>query len=169
VGLTGLTLRRATVADAAGAVRVLNEAITGGAPTLLDTPLSEQEERAFIQSLPPRCALHVAELPGEGIVGIQGLTLAVRYASRQLDHVGEIGTYVAERWRRHGIGGKLAEVTFAWARANGFEKIFTDIRADNLPSLSFHLSLGFHVVGTAQRHAKVEGRYLDVWLVERQL
>jgi L-amino acid N-acyltransferase YncA len=59
--------------------------------------------------------------------------------------------------------------SFAAAREAGFEKIFTDIRADNLVSLGFHLSLGFRVVGTAVRHARVGGRYHDVWLVERQL
>jgi L-amino acid N-acyltransferase YncA len=164
-----LTIRRATPNDAAGVARVINEAILGGSPSLLDTPFSEDDERAFILALPPRAFIHVAELPGEGIVGAQTITLAADFTTRELDHVATMGTWVAARFRRRGIGRRLADASLAAARESGFEKIFTDIRADNLVSLGFHLSLGFRVVGTAVRHAKVGGRYHDVWLVERQL
>jgi L-amino acid N-acyltransferase YncA len=169
VGLEDLTIRRATPDDAAGVALVINEAILGGSPSLLDTPFSEEDERAFIRSLPARAFIHVAELPGEGIVGAQTITPAADHMTRELDHVATVGTWVAARHRRSGIGRRLAEESLAAARAAGFGKIFTDIRADNVISLGFHLSLGFRVVGTAVRHARVGERYYDVWLVERQL
>lgn len=169
MSLQDLTIRRATPNDAAGVARVINEAILGGSPSLLDTPFDEDDERAFILALPPRAFIHVAELPGEGIVGAQTITLAADFTTRELDHVATMGTWVAGRFRRQGIGRRLADASLSAARESGFAKIFTDIRADNLVSLGFHLSLGFRVVGTAVRHARVGGRYHDVWLVERQL
>jgi L-amino acid N-acyltransferase YncA len=169
LSLEGLTIRRATPADAAGIAGVINEAILGGSPSLLDAPFSEEDERAFILGLPPRAFIHVAELTGEGIVGAQTIALAADFTTRELDHVATMGTWVAARFRRQGVGRRLADASLAVAREAAFEKIFTDIRADNLVSLGFHLDLGFRVVGTAVRHAKVGGRYHDVWLVERQL
>jgi L-amino acid N-acyltransferase YncA len=165
----GLTIRRATPDDAAGVADVINQAIADGSPTLLDTSFSEEDERAYIAGLPARGFIHVAELPGEGIVGAQTVTMEAAYPSTLLDHVATMGTWVAPNYRRRGVGRRLAEESFAAAPAAGFEKIFTDIRADNLASLGFHLSLGFRVVGTAMRHAKVGLHYVDVWLVELQL
>ena len=63
----------------------------------------------------------------------------------------------------------MATASFAAARANGYEKIFTDMSADNLASLCYHLSLGFSVVGTARGHARLRGRDLDVVFVEKFL
>ena len=47
--------------------------------------------------------------------------------------------------------------------------LFTDLRADNLDSLAYHLALGFTVVGVARRHARVGGRDVDVLFIERFL
>jgi len=162
-------IRRATPDDAPGVARVLNEAILGQTWSLLDTTFSDDEERAFIAALPERAFIHVAELPGEGIVGVQTVTNEVGYATHEFDHVATMGTWVAACWRRHGIGRSLAQASFMAAREAGFTKIFTDIRADNVVSLSFHLGLGFVVVGAARRHAKVGDRYIDVLFVEKFL
>ncbi len=111
MGLEGLTIRRATPDDAAGVARVINEAILGGSPSLLDTPFSEDDERAYIQGLPARAFIHVAELPGEGIVGVQTITLAADYTTRELDHVATMGTWVAARLpaarHRAAAGGRV--------------------------------------------------------------
>ena len=51
----------------------------------------------------------------------------------------------------------------------GYEKFFTLVRGDNPAALQTYLQHGFHIVGTARRHAKVRGRYLDETLIERFL
>jgi L-amino acid N-acyltransferase YncA len=82
------------------------------------------------------------------------------------DHVGVIGTFVDLAWRRQGIGARLAEATFAAARKKGYEKLFGYVRADNAAALAFYASLGFGVIGTAQRQARIGGRYVDEVLIE---
>jgi len=161
-----LRVRRASADDAAGIAAVLDRIIKGGRHSLLDTPFSEAEERVFIASLPARAFIHVAVTPADEIVGFQTVEPWSSFVTRAFDHVATMGTYVAEESRRRGVGAALAAASFAGARAAGYEKIFTDLRADNLDSLCYHLSLGFSVVGSARRHARLCGRDIDVVFIE---
>jgi L-amino acid N-acyltransferase YncA len=164
-----IVVRRATADDAAAVARLINEVILAGLPSLLDTPFGDDEERAYIAALPARGFIHVAELPDGSVIGSQTIVPAGDFATHQLDHVATIGTWIDARYRRRGVGRRLAEASFAAARALGYEKIFTDVRDDNVDSLAFHVSLGFRVAGTARRQAKAAGRYHDVWLIEQFL
>ena len=161
-----LRVRRASADDAAGIAAVLNRIIEGGRHSLLDTPFSEAEERRFIASLPARAFIHAAVTPAEEIAGFQTVEPWNSFVTHEFDHVATMGTYVAQEFRRCGVGAALAAASFAVARAAGYEKIFTDLRADNLDSLCYHLSLGFRVVGTARGHARLRGHEIDVVFIE---
>jgi RimJ/RimL family protein N-acetyltransferase len=71
--------------------------------------------------------------------------------------------------RRQGIATHLFRATFAWAVRRGYEKIFTFVRADNSAALQTYLRQGFRTVGTAQRHARVGGHYIDEIIIEKLL
>ena len=47
--------------------------------------------------------------------------------------------------------------------------MLTYIRADNPVALATYQKHGFRIVGTADRHAKLNGRYVDVIIVEQRL
>ena len=47
--------------------------------------------------------------------------------------------------------------------------IFTFVSADNPAALAAYLDQGFTVVGTATRHAKIDGRYIDEVMIEKAL
>jgi L-amino acid N-acyltransferase YncA len=159
-------IRRATADDAAGIAAVLDRIIEGGRHSLLDTPFTDAEERAFIEALPERAFIHAAETPDGVIAGFQTVEPWSSFVTHEFDHVATMGTYVAEEFRRCGVGKALAAASFAAARAAGYEKFFTDLRADNPDSLCYHLSLGFSVVGSARRHARLRGRDIDVVFIE---
>ena len=161
----GMSIRRATPDDAAGVAAVLNGVIAGGRHSLLDTPFSVAEERAYIEALPERSFIHVAEAAGR-IIAFQTVNPWNTFTTREFDHVATMGTYVDERHRRRGVGAALAAASFDAALGLGYEKIFTDLRADNLDSLGYHLALGFTIVGSARRHARVAGRDIDVIFIE---
>jgi L-amino acid N-acyltransferase YncA len=162
-------VRTAGPDDAAGVAAVLNGAILGGSPTLLDTTFTVDEERAYIEGLPARSFLHVAEAPGAGIVGFQTVIPWNTFVTTEFDHVATMGTYVDAAHRRRGVGAALARSSFVAALALGYDKLFTDLRADNLDSLAYHLALGFSIVGAARGHARVHGRDVDVLFIERFL
>jgi len=163
-----VSIRRAAPDDAAGVAAVLNGVIAGGRHSLLDTPFTVAEERAYIEALPERSFLHVAGTAGD-ILGFQTVIPWSTLMTRELDHVATMGTYVDERHRRRGVGAALAAASFAAALEMGYEKVFTDLRADNLDSLAYHLALGFTIVGAARGHARVAGRNIDVIFIERFL
>jgi L-amino acid N-acyltransferase YncA len=164
-----LTIRHAKPDDAAGIVAIFNPIIEARSMTLFDTPFSVEAERSYISGLTARDIFHVAvRAADDAIVGFQSLSPFATY-THAFDHVGVIGTYVGLANRRQGIGRSLFPVTFKAARQKGYEKIFTYIRADNPPALAAYQSQGFRVVGKAERHARVDGRYVDVIIVERAL
>jgi L-amino acid N-acyltransferase YncA len=164
-----LTVRPVKPDDAQQIVGILNPIITAGAHTVFDTPFSVQAERDYIQQFPERGVFLAAVDPRtKRIVGFQSMEPFADY-TRAFDHVGVLGTYVAENYRRKGVARRLFEETFAAARQQGYEKIFTFVRADNQAALQTYLAQGFSIIGTARKQAKLNGRYIDEILIERPL
>jgi L-amino acid N-acyltransferase YncA len=164
-----LTVRDVEPDDAAGIVRVLNPIIESRRYTALDTPVSVDTERDYVIDFPERGIWKVAvREPDRIIVGFQVMEPYANY-THAFDHVGTLGTYVDLELRRQGIARRLFAATFAAARAKGYEKVFTFVRADNPAALQTYLGQGFVVVGNAKRHAKIDGQYIDEILIERWL
>ena len=164
-----LEIRDATPSDAEGIVAVLNPIIETGAYTILDTPLSADAEREFIRNCSPRGVFLVAIDRANGrVVAFQNTQPLATY-TRALDHVGDIGTYVDLARRRQGIAKQLFRASFEKAIEKGYEKLFTLVRGDNPAALQTYLHHGFHIVGTALRHALVRGEYVDEILIEKFL
>ena len=171
-------VRLGTPDDAPGVARLINGVIAEGAPVLLTGSFSDEEERAFLAALAPRGGFHVAvaaEPQGIAAAAAPPTVVAAQvfapYAAGMPahDHVAVMGTWVDAAWRRRGLGRSLWERTAGLARERGFTRVFTDVRADNLDSLAFHLALGFSVAGTARGQALIDGRAYDVVFIERGL
>ena len=159
-------VREARPDDAAEIVRILNPIIEAGAFTALDTPVSVEAERRFIESFPARGIFHVAEDPTDGrLLGFQDVSPFADY-THAFDHVGVIGTFVDLSLRRQGIARRLFRATFEAARLKGYEKFFTFIRADNPAALAAYRCHGFETIGTAKRQARTKHGYVDEILVE---
>ena len=164
-----LVIRDATPDDSIGIVSIFNPIIESGSYTLFDTPFTIAAERRYIEGLTERDIFHVAVRAGDNVVvGFQSMSPFATY-SHAFDHVGVIGTYIDLGSRRQGIAKRLFQATFEVARRKGYEKIFTYIRADNPAALATYQKQGFRIIGIAERHAKLRGRYVDVIVVEYRL
>ena len=164
-----LSIRDAVPDDAGPIVAILNPIIEARIFTALDTSYTIESQRDFILTFPDRGVFHVAErVPERRVVGLQSVE-PFSTGTHAFDHVGVIGTYVDLACRRMGIAHRLFEATFERCRQKGYEKIFTYVRADNEGALATYLRQGFRVVGTAERHAKIDGRYIDEVMIERFL
>lgn len=162
-------VRNARPQDAEAVVAILNPIIEAGCYTAFDAPFTVEAERSYIENLPPRGIFHVAvDRVHQAVVGFQSLEPFAAY-TQAFDHVGVVGTYVDLNWRRRGIGSVLFETMWETASKKGYEKIFTFVRADNPAALAAYLKQGFSVVGTARRHARVNGVYIDEVMIERFL
>jgi L-amino acid N-acyltransferase YncA len=164
-----LLIRDVRPDDAAGVIEVLNPIIEARIFTVLDTPFTVEAEREYISSFPSRGIFLVAVRPlDQRIVGFQNMEPFATYTSA-FDHVGTLATYVDLQCRRQGIATRLFEAVFQAARHKGYEKIFTFVRADNPAALQTYLAHGFRTIGTAHRHARIDGQYVDEILIERFL
>lgn len=162
-------VRDATPDDAAGIVAILNPIIAARAYTVFDTPFTVDAEREYIARFPARGIFHVAvDDADDRIVGLQNMEPIAPY-THAMDHVASCGTYVDLARRRQGIASRLFDASLAAARQKGYEKLFTFVRADNPASLQTYLRQGFVVIGTAKKHAKVDGVYIDELLIEKLL
>jgi L-amino acid N-acyltransferase YncA len=162
-------VREAQPDDAEAIVAIFNPIIEAGLYTAFDTPFTVEDERNYILNLPQRGIFHVAEHhQDKKIVGFQSMEPFATY-THAFDHVGVLGTYVDLSQRRQGIASCLFRAIFEKARAKGYEKIFTFIRADNLAALMTYLQQGFRIVGTAQQQVKIGGKAIDEIIIERQL
>jgi L-amino acid N-acyltransferase YncA len=165
--ICGLRIRPATPDDAGGIVAVLNPIIAARVYTVLDTPVTVDQEHAFIARFPARGIFHVAVDPRQDrIVGFQTMEPIASYTAA-FDHVGGIGTFVDLDRRRQGIASRLFEATLAEAVRRGYEKAFTFVRADNPAALSTYVRHGFRIIGRAEKQAKIDGAYVDEILIEK--
>jgi len=164
-----LRIREARPEDAAAVVAIFNPIIEAGMYTAFDTPFTVEAERSYIETLPERAIFLVAERGTDRVlVGFQSMEPFATY-TQAFAHVGVLGTYIDLECRRQGVAGRLFQATFLAARARAYEKLLTYIRADNTPALAAYLRQGFRVIGTAERQAKLRGRYVDEVIVERFL
>lgn len=164
-----IRIRPVRVEDAEGVANVLNPLIQAGESTALDRVFTTDEERIFISGFPTRGVFNVAEKTEDGvIVGFQNVEPFATYTN-SFAHVGVIGTYVDPSGHRQGIGRLLFEATRLAAKDRGYEKLFAFVRADNAGALAFYKRIGFEVIGTAKRHAKIKGRYVDEAMIEREV
>jgi L-amino acid N-acyltransferase YncA len=156
--------RRDDSSDATGMADVLNGVIAEGSYTALTGHWTAEAEMAFLQNLGPRSEVFVAEAAGR-IVGFQAIEPFAAYTSA-MDHVAILGTYVCADFRGRGIGQRLANVTLAFAREEGYEKAVIYVLAHNEGGLAYYRSLGFEEKGVLSRQTKIDGVYHDEVFLE---
>lgn len=163
-----MLIRDVRLEDAEGVLAVLNPIILAGCWTALDTPFTLEQEIAFIQNFPEAGIFHVAVGAEGQIVGFQNVEPFASY-THAFDHVGVIGTYVDLGQLRRGVASTMITETVRAALAKGYEKLFAFVRADNPAAFGCYRRHGFKVIGTARRHAKLNGVYVDEILIEKLL
>jgi len=88
--------------------------------------------------------------------------------------VAEVGVYVGEAARGHGVGTALLRELIARAEAAGIWTLQASIFEENTASLALHRRAGFHVVGRRDRIGRMPpigprgGQWRDTLLLERR-
>jgi L-amino acid N-acyltransferase YncA len=105
----------------------------------------------------------VAESAGR----VVGFVSVSRYSERSVyAGVGEVTIYVERGARRTGAGGALIDAVAEAAERRGLYKLVGLMFTTNRPSLALVRSRGFREVGVHRRHARLDGRWRDVLVVE---
>jgi|SRR5215469_12241135 len=159
-----ITIRRATVDDAAGVSAVWEAIVAEKIYSAIDRAFTPEEERACLAALSDRESVFVADDAGR-VVGFQSLDKWSAFMS-STTHVGQLGTFVLKEYRGMGVGPRLASATFDFAHFHRYEKLVIFVRGSNTGAQAFYRSLGFRECGRLSRHAKLADTYDDEVLME---
>ena len=162
---SGILVRPAIAQDAEGILAVLREISAQRTFTAIDKPWSVEAQRRYLSSLSPREAVHVAETTAGVIVGYQALDLWAPTLN-SMSHVGQIGTFIGQEWRRRGIGYTLFWATLRFARGVGFRKFIIQVRSANIDAQNFYKRLGFCECGRLSRQVRIGDTADDEILME---
>lgn len=130
-----------------------------------DAPPNEREMADRIVDTLPRYPWLVCEIEDE----IGGYAYAGQHRKRGAYRWSvDVSVYVAEEYRRKGLGRGLYESLFELLRLQGFYNAYAGISLPNEASVILHESLGFEQVGVYESVGYKEGAWRDVgwWQLE---
>ena len=160
----GVQIRTAAADDSAAIAEIYNQGIEDRVATFETRRRSADDQRAWLQSIAGRYPAVVAQIDGE-LIGWAG---AGPYRDRECYRgIGEFSMYVRRDWRRRGVGDLLITGLISEAERLGLWKLVSRIFPFNLASRALCRKHGFREVGVYQKHAHLDGRWLDVVIVER--
>jgi Sortase and related acyltransferases len=157
-------IRTATADDAAAIAEIYNQGIEDRVATYETSRRSAEDQQAWLQSIAGRYPAIVAQIDGE-IIGWAG---AGPYRDRECYRgIGEFSMYVHREWRRRGAGDLLLAGLISEAERMGLWKLLSRIFPFNEASRALCRKHGFREVGVYEKHSRLDGRWLDVVIVER--
>ena len=158
-----IQVRNATVADADAITAIYNQGIAERSATFETSP---RQVADLVQRLGEveRYPLLVATDAMGDVLGWAGLS---SYRPRDCyAGIGEFSVYLAADARGRGIGRQLLNALIDVARQRGYWKLLSRIFLFNTASRALCRSVGFREVGIYEKHGQLEGRWLDVVIVE---
>src|SRR5688572_4554388 len=155
--------RLATPKDAATIARIYNQGIEDRTATFETETRTVEDVLAWFDGIHP---VLVVEDAGKVI----GFARASEYVARACYRgVFEFAVYTDREHRRRGAATVALRELLTIARGAGAWKLLSRIFVDNEASRTLVASLGFREVGIHHRHAKLDGIWRDVVVVEKFL
>ncbi len=156
--------RPATADDAGETARIYNQGIEDRIATFETRLRAPEEMLAVLRG--SRHPVVVVEEDGK-VLGWAGTT---PYRARDCyAGVGEFSVYVERDARGRGVGRAAMTALIAACEGRGFWKLVSRVFPENEASLALLARLGFREVGVYRQHAKLDGKWRDVVIVERLL
>src|SRR5512134_2962304 len=153
--------RSARPEDAEAIARIYNEGIEDRLATFETRPRSGADVVRWVEDGFP---LVVVEENGRVVAWASAAPY--RPGREAYAGIGDFSVYVARSERGRGAGRAAVEALSAEARGRGFWKLVSRIFPENEASLGLCRALGFREVGVYRRHAKLDGEWRDVVVVE---
>jgi phosphinothricin acetyltransferase len=151
--------------DAAAIARIYNDGIADRNATFETHPRAAGDVERWLDADYP---LVVAE----GASGdVAGWASAPPYRPARAAYAGvaDFSIYVARERRGQGVGRILLAGLVDECERRGLWKLVSRVFPENEASLALCRSLGFREVGVYRRHARLDGEWRDVVIVERLL
>ncbi len=163
---SGIHVRAANPADIPDITRIYNEGIRDRLATLETEERTPEERLAWLEARDQRHPVLVAERGGT-VAGWGSLNVfnpRPAYA-----HVADFSVYVAREHRGLGIGDALLGALEDRARALGYHKLVLAAFPHNAPGMRLYERHGFRTVGVYREQGMLDGRWVDVIVMEKIL
>jgi len=156
----------ASAGDIEAICAIHNQGIVDRIATLDTTLRAPEDVRIWLLERGPRHPVIVAEVDGR-VVGWASLN---RFNPRvAYDHVADFSVYVDRACRRKGIGRHLLERLIDLARGIGFHKMVLATMVYNHAGIALYTRLGFNRVGIYHEQGQLDGKWVDVVIMEQIL
>ncbi|MEI7771339.1 MAG: arsinothricin resistance N-acetyltransferase ArsN1 family A [Chloroflexales bacterium] len=155
------TTRIATPEDAAAIVAIYNQGIADRIATFETQPRSEADVLGWFGGRHP---VVVAEDNGVICAFASSSSYRVRAC---YDGVAEFSVYVARDRRGQGAGRAAMLALFDAVAPVGVWKLVSRVFVENTPSRTMLRAVGFREVGVYEKHARLDGQWRDVVIIER--
>ena len=154
-----MLIRSATLDDAAAIAEIYRPIVECTTISFELEPPDEAEMRSRVVDTIRRYPWLVAVHDGH----VAGYPYASRHRKRAAYASSvDVSAYVNESARRAGIGRNLYDALFDRLAQLGFHRAFAAIALPNEPSIAFHKSLGFELIGVYREVGKKFERWIDV-------
>ncbi len=154
-------VRSATLNDAASIAHIYNQGIEDRVATFETSLRSTGEIQAWFDGTHPIIVV-------EDDQGIIAFASTSSYSARECYcGIAECSVYVKRDVRGRGAGRLALGALIRAAEEAGFWKLVSRVFVENKASRALIRSLGFREVGIYQKHAKLDGVWRDVIIVER--
>jgi L-amino acid N-acyltransferase YncA len=153
--------RPATPYDAEAIARIYNEGIADRVGTFETRLRSAEDVRGWFDG-------HPVVVVVEGDDTIVAFASTSQYRARECyAGIAEFSVYVARNARGRGAGRLAMQAILDAARAAGYWKLVSRVFPENAASRTLLRTLGFREVGTYEKHARLDGHWRDVVIVEK--
>jgi phosphinothricin acetyltransferase len=152
----------AVVADAPAIAEIYNEGIADRVATFETRTRSAAEVAAWFNGRHP-----IVVIEDGGVVAFASTS---SYRDRACyAGIAEFSVYVRREARGRGLGRIAMEALIQAAADSKIWKLVSRVFVENTASRTLLRSAGFREVGTYEKHAKLDGQWRDVVIVERLL
>jgi len=161
-----VSTRLATPDDAAAICTIYKQGIEDRIATLETEPRTPEERRQWMGA---RAARHpvVVAVTGGPVVGWGSLNA---FNPRPAyDNVVDLSVYVERGWRGRGVGRALLQHLLPLARTLGYHKMVLATFPFNEAGVALYQKVGFRPVGVYREQGRLDGRWVDVLIMERLL
>ncbi|SEE42394.1 arsinothricin resistance N-acetyltransferase ArsN1 family A [Pseudomonas migulae] len=158
-----MRVRLAGPRDAVSIAAIYNQGIEERSSTFETHPRTSADMLDRIRSM-ERYPVLVLVDEADQVVGWAGLS---SYRARACyDGIADFSIYLDRSVRGQGLGKLLLQSLLEEAEARGFWKVLSRIFTFNHASIALCKACGFRQVGVYEKHACLEGRWLDCAIVE---
>ncbi|HXJ78857.1 MAG TPA: arsinothricin resistance N-acetyltransferase ArsN1 family A [Candidatus Methylomirabilis sp.] len=161
-----IVIRRATEEDAEAVCAIYNQGIEERIATLETELRTPDERRQWLAARGPRHPVIVAEQSG-GVIGWASLNPF--NPRRAYDHVADLSVYVERDARGTGVGRRLLDRLVELARELGYHKMVLAAFPFNTAGMTLYERAGFRTVGIYREQGQLDGKWVDVIIMEKLL